>query len=172
MNSTSFTKIWIVLKKIFLWVFILHIAWFLYFIIRKFPVNNFAVEHLQTKVLLVCGSLLLIGFVYWKWLRHISSVKKVAVVLREIFFVAYISAVLYILLGFVFNPPITITQIASVLQGNGLHRDYVSYSNMGPNIKLAMIASEDQLFPDHGGFDWKSIEKSLQKNARKRKNWL
>ena len=166
MNSVSFKKIWAVLKRIFLWVFILHIAWFLWFIIRKFPVNNFAIEHLQTKVLVVCGSLLLIGFVYWKWLRHISRVKKVAVVLREIFFVAYISAALYILLGIVFNPPFTITQIASVLQGNGLQRDYVSYSNMGPNIKLAVIASEDQLFPDHDGFDLKAIKLAMKYNKR------
>ena len=166
MNSGFFKKIWALLKKIFLWVFILHIAWFLWFIIRKFPVNNFAIEHLQTKVLVVCGSLLLIGFVYRKWLRHIGRVKKVAVVLREIFFVAYISAALYILLGFVFNPPITITQMVSILQGNGLQRDYVSYRNMGSNIKLAVIASEDQLFPDHDGFDLKAIKVAIKYNKR------
>ena len=166
MNSNAAKKIWVVLKKIFLWVFILHIAWFLWFIIRKFPVNNFAIENLQTKVLVVCGCLLLIGFVYWKWLQHISPVKKVAVVLREIFFVAYISATLYVLLGFVFNPPITITQMVSVLQGNGLQRDYVSYSNMGSNIKLAVIASEDQLFPDHDGFDLKAIKVAIKYNKR------
>lgn len=40
---------------------------------------------------------------------------------------------------------------------------------ISPAVKLAAMASEDQLFPDHGGFDWKSIEKSLQGNARKRK---
>ena len=31
------------------------------------------------------------------------------------------------------------------------------------------MASEDQLFPDHNGFDWKSIEKSLQTNVNKRR---
>ncbi len=34
--------------------------------------------------------------------------------------------------------------------------------------KLAAMASEDQLFPDHNGFDWKSIEKSMQANPRKK----
>jgi monofunctional biosynthetic peptidoglycan transglycosylase len=40
---------------------------------------------------------------------------------------------------------------------------------IAPAARLAAMASEDQLFPDHGGFDWKSIEKSLKKNARKSK---
>jgi monofunctional biosynthetic peptidoglycan transglycosylase len=33
--------------------------------------------------------------------------------------------------------------------------------------KLAVIASEDQLFPDHNGFDIKSIQKALAYNKRK-----
>ena len=31
------------------------------------------------------------------------------------------------------------------------------------------MASEDQLFPDHNGFDWESIQKSLRYNPRKNK---
>jgi membrane peptidoglycan carboxypeptidase len=30
---------------------------------------------------------------------------------------------------------------------------------MGSNIKLAVMASEDQLFPEHDGFDVKAIKK-------------
>lgn len=39
-------------------------------------------------------------------------------------------------------------------------RDYISYDQMGNNIKLAVIGSEDQLFPSHNGFDVKQIEKA------------
>ena len=35
------------------------------------------------------------------------------------------------------------------------------------NMKLAVIASEDQVFPDHDGFDWKSINKAMEHNERK-----
>ncbi|HZG24232.1 MAG TPA: monofunctional biosynthetic peptidoglycan transglycosylase, partial [Chitinophagaceae bacterium] len=35
------------------------------------------------------------------------------------------------------------------------------------NVKLAVIASEDQLFADHNGFDWKSIEKAISYNKKK-----
>jgi monofunctional biosynthetic peptidoglycan transglycosylase len=41
-------------------------------------------------------------------------------------------------------------------------RDDISY-----NAKLAVISSEDQLFPDHSGFDWKSIKKAMKYNEKK-----
>ena len=65
------------------------------------------------------------------------------------------------------NPPITFTQLSSWVTGNGLKRDYVSWDELSYNIKLAAISSEDQLFPDHSGFDWKSIEKAMKYNERK-----
>ncbi len=66
-------------------------------------------------------------------------------------------------------PLVTLTQLGSLLGGYGLKRDYVDMTGIAPTAKLAAMASEDQLFPDHGGFDWKSLEKSLQENARKKK---
>lgn len=67
-------------------------------------------------------------------------------------------------------PPVTVTQLASLIRGNGLKRDYVSWNEISPNVKLAAIASEDQLFPTHDGFDWKAIENSLeQKNDKKKR---
>ena len=65
-------------------------------------------------------------------------------------------------------PPITITQLVSWLGPDGLKRDYVSSDEIPSNIKLAAIASEDQLFPDHNGFDWGALEKSLSHNSKKR----
>ena len=74
---------------------------------------------------------------------------------------------LYIVILKWVNPPITITQLVSVLKGDGLKRDYVSLYAMSNNAKLAVISSEDQQFPDHNGFDWKSIEKALEYNNKK-----
>jgi monofunctional biosynthetic peptidoglycan transglycosylase len=37
---------------------------------------------------------------------------------------------------------------------------------MSYNIKLAVLSSEDQLFPDHNGFDFKSIEKAMKHNRK------
>ena len=65
------------------------------------------------------------------------------------------------------DPPITITQIESWISGHGLKRENVNWNSISPNVKLAVIASEDQLFPDHEGFDWKSIKKAMAYNRRK-----
>jgi monofunctional biosynthetic peptidoglycan transglycosylase len=74
---------------------------------------------------------------------------------------------LYIILLKWIDPPITLTQVGSVFAGHGLKRDYVNYSEISANAKLAVIGGEDQLFADHNGFDWKSIEKAMAYNKRK-----
>ena len=73
----------------------------------------------------------------------------------------------YILLLKWMDPPITLTQLQSLLSGYGLDRDHVDAGALSPHIKLAVIASEDQLFPDHTGFDFKSIQKAMEYNQRK-----
>ena len=90
----------------------------------------------------------------WKWTKRI-------------FLWIFIFQFFYILLLKFVNPPITMTQLVSWVSGHGLKRDYVSRNNISPNARLAVMASEDQLFPDHHGFDWKSIKKAQKYNARK-----
>jgi len=65
------------------------------------------------------------------------------------------------------DPPITMTQLVSWVSGDGLKRDYVGWKKISYNAKLSVIASEDQVFPDHNGFDWKSIKKAMAYNKRK-----
>ncbi len=65
-------------------------------------------------------------------------------------------------------PPVTITQITNLF-GYGLKRDYVSWNQISSNVKLAAMASEDQAFPDHGGFDWDAIEHSLKPKKKGKK---
>ena len=77
-----------------------------------------------------------------------------------------LSQFVYVLYGKWFNPPITITQLVNAAEGYGLKRDYVSFDEMGRNIKLAVIASEDQLFPDHNGFDLTAIKKAVKYNKK------
>jgi monofunctional biosynthetic peptidoglycan transglycosylase len=159
-------KIWMWMKRIFFWIFIAHMIWFLVFIVQKFSVADFPITNLKTKMLIVIAVTLVVGLTYYFWLRHIEFVKKAAIVLREAFFIAYISSTLYLLLGIIYNPLITLTQVGSILQGYGLSRDYVSYDDMGTNIKLAVIGSEDQQFPDHDGFDIKAIKLAMKYNKR------
>jgi len=85
----------------------------------------------------------------------------------KIFIILFISQLVYIALLKWIDPPITITQAASLFQGYGLKRDYVDYQDISPNAALAVMASEDQLFPDHNGFDLKSIKKAMSHNSKK-----
>ncbi|MES2645393.1 MAG: monofunctional biosynthetic peptidoglycan transglycosylase [Bacteroidota bacterium] len=73
----------------------------------------------------------------------------------------------YILWCWFLFPPVTVTQLVSLFSLNGLKRDYVSLKDISPQAKLAVMASEDQAFPDHKGFDWKSIEKAMKYNKKK-----
>lgn len=86
---------------------------------------------------------------------------------KRIFLALFVFHLLYLVALKWINPPITLTQLGSVFSGNGLQRDYVGGDEISPNLKLAVIASEDQIFPDHDGFDWKSIKKAMAYNEKK-----
>jgi len=45
-------------------------------------------------------------------------------------------------------------------------QQWVAYAHISPNLKRAVIASEDAGFTDHGGVDWDAIEKAWERNQR------
>ena len=89
-------------------------------------------------------------------------------IIKKIFLFLLISHLAYILLIRFVDPPITVTQITSIIEGNGFKRTHLSLDEMSTAAKLAVIASEDQLFPDHNGFDIKGIERALAFNKKKK----
>lgn len=91
---------------------------------------------------------------------------KIWRILKRTFIILFVSQLVYIVILKWVNPPITITQINSLIEGHGLNRDYISYDEMPKSVKLAAIASEDQLFATHSGFDKKNIEKALEFNEK------
>ncbi len=44
---------------------------------------------------------------------------------------------------------------------------WVPYGRISPNLKRAIIASEDAKFVDHEGFDWDGIQKAMEKNQKR-----
>lgn len=89
--------------------------------------------------------------------------------LKKLIYTIILANILFIVWGKFFNPPITITQIGGLLEYGKLNRDYVSYEEMGDNVKKAVIAAEDQSFYNHNGFDYKAIEKAMQHNQKGKK---
>ncbi len=97
-----------------------------------------------------------------------STLGKVWRWTKRVVLIMFLSSLIYIILCRWVMPPITITQAGNIF-GYGLKRDYVSWNEISYNVKLAAIASEDQAFPDHGGFDWDAIEKSLRPKKKGKK---
>ncbi len=89
----------------------------------------------------------------WGWIKRIVLL----LFLLQLFYIVILRWV---------DPPITLTQLSSLFGGDGLKRDYVSGDALSYNMKLAVISSEDQIFPDHNGFDWKSINKAMAHNEK------
>ncbi len=158
-------KMWQFIKKIFLFIFIIHVCWFSFIVFANFS-DAVTIKDFKWKLLILLATVLVFTIFYFFKLRKIVIVKKTTQFVWRIFFTGYIFFFIYFLLGYITNPPITITQLTNVLRGYGLKRDYISYNDMGQNIKLAVIASEDQLFPDHDGFDLKAIKLAMKYNKR------
>ena len=50
----------------------------------------------------------------------------------------------------------------------GIRYDWVPYRQISPELALAVVASEDQRFPVHHGFDLVEIRKALDESGRRR----
>ena len=71
------------------------------------------------------------------------------------------------------NPPTSAfmlgTRIAALADGDRSYRthyEWVDLEQISPQAALAVIAAEDQQFPFHAGFDFKSIREAVRNNAR------
>lgn len=94
--------------------------------------------------------------------------KRILRIFKRILLFLLISHLTYLLLLKFVDAPITLTQIGSLLEGNGFKRTHVDLEDMSFSAKLAVIAAEDQLFPDHNGFDINGIKKALAYNKKKK----
>jgi monofunctional biosynthetic peptidoglycan transglycosylase len=81
----------------------------------------------------------------------------------------FVLQLVYILILRFVDPPITTTQLVRWVNGEGFARDYVDWDDISVPMRLAVIASEDQMFPFHDGFDWSSIMKAAERNAKSKK---
>jgi monofunctional glycosyltransferase len=97
----------------------------------------------------------------WKWIKY-----------GTLFFFG--STLLSVITYRFINPPVTPIMIIRVFQQafNGekmrLSREWVSLDKISPQLQLAVVASEDNRFLEHHGFDFKAIEKARDYNERKK----
>ena len=89
--------------------------------------------------------------------------------IKKLFYTIAIISIFSIIWGRFFNPIITITQIEGLVKYQKLGRDYINFDEMGKNVKKAVIASEDQNFYRHNGFDFQAIQKAFADNQKGKK---
>ncbi len=87
-------------------------------------------------------------------------------IIIRFFLYCFLTSFVYILYCKWFYPPITITQLSHAFT-LGIHRTYINEDRIPYDIKLAAIASEDQDFAEHHGFDWKSLRTSFTTSKKK-----
>lgn len=78
--------------------------------------------------------------------------------------------VLFAFLPVPFSAVMAERQVSAWLRGDFVyvaHSDWVAMSEISPNMALAVMAAEDQKFPQHWGFDVSAIEKALDHNERR-----
>ncbi len=83
------------------------------------------------------------------------------------------SSILIVLVYGFINPPITPLMViryvdpVSPSQPYRLKKEWVPLDRISPNLQLAVVASEDNNFARHWGFDFDAIEKAQKFNERK-----
>ncbi|QYR53442.1 monofunctional biosynthetic peptidoglycan transglycosylase [Lysobacter soyae] len=102
----------------------------------------------------------------WRWFKRLILLAGAAVLF----------SVLQVASLRVIDPPFSSFMAIRLFEawGSGdmgfrLKHQWVDRNQMSAAIPLAMIASEDQKFADHGGFDIEAIEKAQARNARGKK---
>ncbi|AIL46456.1 monofunctional biosynthetic peptidoglycan transglycosylase [Elizabethkingia anophelis] len=89
--------------------------------------------------------------------------------IKRVIFIVIVFNILAVIWGRFFNPPITFIQLGGLAEYGKLDRNYIPFDEMGDNVKLAVIASEDQNYFKHNGFDFKAIERAMKHNEKKNK---
>jgi monofunctional glycosyltransferase len=57
--------------------------------------------------------------------------------------------------------PLTPLMVIRLAQGEGLQKDWVPLRQIAPALRQAVVASEDNRFCEHNGFDWSALSEVL-----------
>jgi len=87
--------------------------------------------------------------------------RLIAILLRVV--IVLLLAMPLLILVYRFVPvPLTPLMVLRQIEGEGLQKQWVDYEQLSPNLRRAVIASEDAHFCMHHGFDWNSIDQAWE----------
>ena len=85
-----------------------------------------------------------------------------------IIFWGMLICVLWVITLRVLPPPVTWIMAQQHSELDQIDRQWTPLERIAGSMPLAVIASEDQKFFDHSGFDWQAMEQALKFNDRKK----
>lgn len=70
-----------------------------------------------------------------------------------------------------YTPLIISRKVDAALEGNSMnvHKTWTPYDDISKEAALAVVASEDQAFPYHWGFDFDEIQDAIRENQRRKR---
>jgi monofunctional biosynthetic peptidoglycan transglycosylase len=93
--------------------------------------------------------------------------------LKYVVIIYFASSIFFVVLYKFVNPPVTPLMVIRVVEQayNGqtvrLKKQWVPMKAISHNLPMAVVASEDNLFMEHKGFDFESIDKAREFNKQK-----
>ena len=82
----------------------------------------------------------------------------------------FFSITLGFVLVFKFVPiPLTLTMLGQWVKGGELYYNWEPIEKISPEMPIAVVAAEDQLFLEHYGFDFNAIKKAIKSNQKTKK---
>ena len=100
-------------------------------------------------------------------LKPVSKILRFIRNLLLFFFVSTLLAVIiYRFVPVYVTPLMVIRSVQQIVSGDKptCKHTWVSFDKISPHLPMAVIASEDNRFVEHNGFDFKEIEKAIKEN--------
>jgi monofunctional glycosyltransferase len=104
-----------------------------------------------------------------KWTLHKRIIRYILIVVIALLSFTILQVVLLKWVPPLFTPVMLADKWQRILDKEKdikVHYFWKSHQNLSPYIYLAVIAAEDQKFPDHFGFDFEAIEKAFENNKK------
>jgi monofunctional biosynthetic peptidoglycan transglycosylase len=99
-----------------------------------------------------------------------SVFKRICIRLGQLLLVFFAASILLTVVYRWVNPPVTpLMLIRKATQGASIQKKWVDIQNLSPYLIEAAVASEDNFFLAHHGFDFGAIEKAIEERKTKKR---
>ena len=104
--------------------------------------------------------------------KPVSKILRIIRSLLLFFFLStLVAVVIYRFVPVYVTPLMVIRSVQQIASGDKptCKHTWVSFNQISPHLPMAVIASEDNRFAEHNGFDFKEIEKALEENKNRKR---